>query len=223
TLTLVKTVINDNGGTLEASDFQAYIDAGAVPWGSAQTVTAGSHTASEDEQPGYIASTWGGDCAADGTVTLNLGENKTCTITNHDLLPVCPPGGGKPKQLVVKLVDDGDPFGNSQTPGGDVFVIGGPLLDDDPVDVTGVSGVPGNPLTIIGGTGVHFGDIFVLTGSNSNKGTPPKVDLTLMETTGDQETMRVGFHTSCSQPLAVGDQFGPLLIIGDWGTGVFTP
>ncbi|MBI2610669.1 lamin tail domain-containing protein [Candidatus Kaiserbacteria bacterium] len=84
TLTLSKTVINDNGGTATTTDFQAKIDDVSVPWDIAQTVSVGTHTASETTLSGYGASSWGSDCAADGTVTLAAGENKTCTITNDD-------------------------------------------------------------------------------------------------------------------------------------------
>ncbi|MGW8185328.1 MAG: prealbumin-like fold domain-containing protein [Candidatus Moraniibacteriota bacterium] len=84
TLTLEKTVNNDNGGSAEADDFQAKIDGDNVTWGVAQVVSASSHTASEVSLPGYTASSWGGNCAPDGTVTLSPGENKTCTITNDD-------------------------------------------------------------------------------------------------------------------------------------------
>jgi hypothetical protein len=84
TLTLEKTVINDDGGTATADDFQAYIDGSPVPWGVAQSVGAGSFTASEDVVTGYTAGSWGGDCAADGSVSLANGEHKTCTITNDD-------------------------------------------------------------------------------------------------------------------------------------------
>ncbi len=85
TLTLVKTVINDNGGTATTTDFQGKIDGANVPWGVAQTLTAGSHTASEVANvSGYAASSWGTDCAASGNITLNPGDNKTCTITNND-------------------------------------------------------------------------------------------------------------------------------------------
>lgn len=83
-LTLVKTVVNDNGGTAVADDFQAFINSNPVPWSTPQTLTAGSYTASEDVVPGYTASAWGEDCAADGTVSLALGEHKTCTVTNDD-------------------------------------------------------------------------------------------------------------------------------------------
>jgi hypothetical protein len=41
-------------------------------------------TASETPQAGYTPSVWGGDCAADGTITLLPGDDKTCTITNDD-------------------------------------------------------------------------------------------------------------------------------------------
>ena len=93
TLTLVKTVVNDNGGTATTTDFQAKIDGVNVAWGVAQTVTAGAHIASEVNMAGYMASSWGGDCAANGTITLAAGENKTCTITNNDDPPTPPPAG----------------------------------------------------------------------------------------------------------------------------------
>lgn len=86
-LTLIKHIINDNGGNETASDFQAYIDSTAVSWSSATSLNAGSYTASEHELPGWTASAWSGDCAADGTITLTSGEDKTCEITNNDVPP----------------------------------------------------------------------------------------------------------------------------------------
>lgn len=100
TLTLEKTVNNDNGGSAEADDFQAKIDGNNVAWGVAQVVSASSHTASEVSLPGYTASDWGGDCAPNGTVTLSPGENKTCTITNDDIAPSL--------TLVKKISNDSD-------------------------------------------------------------------------------------------------------------------
>ncbi len=87
TLTLVKTVINDNGGTKNVTDFVLRIDGSIVTSGTVNTMTAGVHQASEVNLPGYDASAWGGDCAGEGGVTLALGENKTCTITNNDQAP----------------------------------------------------------------------------------------------------------------------------------------
>ncbi|MDO8498851.1 MAG: hypothetical protein Q7S44_03635 [bacterium] len=86
-LTLVKTVINDNGGTLDANDFNLRIDGVATSSGAAKTLSAGAHIASESAAIGYSASDWGEDCAPDGSITLAPGDNKTCTITNDDIAP----------------------------------------------------------------------------------------------------------------------------------------
>jgi len=87
TLTLEKTVINDNGGTATEADFQAKINDGNVAWDALQTLSPGNYTASETNLAGYSAGNWGGNCAADGTVTLAYGDTKTCTITNDDIQP----------------------------------------------------------------------------------------------------------------------------------------
>ncbi|OGG35190.1 hypothetical protein A2363_03910 [Candidatus Gottesmanbacteria bacterium RIFOXYB1_FULL_47_11] len=87
TLTLVKTVTNDNGGNATTADFQGKIDSGNVPWGVAQTVTAGVHIASETTLTGYTPSVWGGDCGRDGSIALALNQDATCTITNNDDAP----------------------------------------------------------------------------------------------------------------------------------------
>ena len=47
----------------------------------------GDHTVTEKVLPGYSAGTWGGDCSPDGTITLGLGQNAICTITNDDIAP----------------------------------------------------------------------------------------------------------------------------------------
>ncbi len=88
TLTLVKTVINDNGGQKLVSDFPLFIDVTPVISGATSTLAAGvQYTASETSQAGYSASSWGGNCASDGTITLSVGEVATCTITNDDIAP----------------------------------------------------------------------------------------------------------------------------------------
>ena len=82
-LTVTKIVINDNGGTKQVSDFPLFVDGNSVTSGVKNTSTIGSHTVSETTDPGYTA-TIGGDCAANGSVTLAAGDDKTCTITNDD-------------------------------------------------------------------------------------------------------------------------------------------
>jgi alpha-tubulin suppressor-like RCC1 family protein len=62
-----------------------------------QVVSPGKHTVSETggtgTSLGALGTMIGGDCAADGTVNLALGDNKTCTITNFDHAGGCPPQG----------------------------------------------------------------------------------------------------------------------------------
>lgn len=89
-LTVIKTVINNSGGTKVISDFPLFINGVPVTSGVANTTTIGLHTVSETSDPGYT-SVIGGDCAADGTITLALGDVKVCTITNDD---IAPRGGG---------------------------------------------------------------------------------------------------------------------------------
>jgi cysteine-rich repeat protein len=85
TLTLLKQLPNDDGGTAKEDDFQAYIDGNPVAWGVPVELAPGAHTASEDTLPGYSAGPWEGGCEPGGGITLALGENKTCSITNDDV------------------------------------------------------------------------------------------------------------------------------------------
>ena len=86
-LTLLKEVINDEGGSAAASDFQAYINSNPVDWGVPETLNAGTYLATEDAHGDYTDSVWGGDCGPDGSITLGVGENATCTVTNDDKPP----------------------------------------------------------------------------------------------------------------------------------------
>jgi hypothetical protein len=146
TLKLIKTVVNDNGGTATVVDFQAKIDGTDVPWNAANVLNAGSYTASETTLPTYTASVWGGDCNADGTVSLSVGQNKVCTITNDD----------KPAKLTI--VKDADPndtqdFSFSGTLG--VFT----LDDDAGVQEGGDSATPNNKVF----TGLSTGTTYTVT------------------------------------------------------------
>jgi hypothetical protein len=93
TLTLEKTVVSNFGGSATEDDFQARIDGDPVDWDAATAVSAGvAHIASETGSVfGYSASSWGGACAPDGSVTLALGQNATCNITNTQDAPEVEP------------------------------------------------------------------------------------------------------------------------------------
>ena len=77
-------MVNDNGGTKEVADFPLFVDGNPLTSGVVNTLSAGAHTVSETEEPGYAA-TISGDCAADGSITLYLGDVASCTITNNDI------------------------------------------------------------------------------------------------------------------------------------------
>lgn len=101
TLTLAKTVVNDNGGTLAIDDFDIAIDGTEVTSGVANAVLANaSILISELDLVPYAEGTWvctdanGLTPAADlptaglataTTLTLQPGSDVTCAITNNDL------------------------------------------------------------------------------------------------------------------------------------------
>jgi hypothetical protein len=84
TVTLTKTVVNDDGGTLTEDDFQPYVDGLAVSWETPVAVLSGTVTVSETELLGYAASVWAGSCEPDGTLAVEVGGVYTCTIINDD-------------------------------------------------------------------------------------------------------------------------------------------
>jgi hypothetical protein len=102
-LTVTKIVVNDDGGTKQVSDFTLKVDGYVVTSGVQYGFNAGAHTVSETSDSGY-AETISGDCASDGSITLNPGDVKSCTITNNDIQ------SNQPKLTVTKIVvndDDG--------------------------------------------------------------------------------------------------------------------
>jgi uncharacterized repeat protein (TIGR01451 family) len=85
-LTVTKVVINDNGGVKTVSDFPLYVGSTAVTSGVKNGFDVGTYTIWETTDPGYT-SVISGNCAADGSITLALGDDKSCTITNNDNTP----------------------------------------------------------------------------------------------------------------------------------------
>ena len=87
-LTVIKQVINDNGGTAVASNFTMNVTAtnpssasfpGAEAPGTTITLNAGAYSVDETAFPGYTK-TLGPDCSG----SIADGASKTCTITNND-------------------------------------------------------------------------------------------------------------------------------------------
>ena len=106
-LTIVKQVVNDNGGTATVDDFSITTNAGTLVFDAGSTVgdtttyisaqltgLAGDYTLVEADVAGYAEGSWscipdvGGGAFDNGTVTLVLpGEAVTCTIVNNDEAP----------------------------------------------------------------------------------------------------------------------------------------
>ena len=85
-LTVTKVVINDNGGTSAVSDFPLFVNNQSVTSSQQNEFDSGTYFISETNLPGY-SQTISGDCAADGTITLESGQVKSCIITNDDIAP----------------------------------------------------------------------------------------------------------------------------------------
>ena len=85
-LTVTKVIDDGDVGSLTVSDFPLFVDLVSVTSGVQNPFSAGAHTVSETGDPRYDE-TIGGDCAANGSINLVLGQIAECTITNADLTP----------------------------------------------------------------------------------------------------------------------------------------
>jgi prealbumin domain-containing protein len=109
TLTVITTVVNDNGGTQTPSGFIVHVRKGAADVsgspqpgsasGTTYTLSAGTYAVGSDAVAGYTAAI-AGACAVDGAVTMAVGEAKTCTVSANDnavsgLKQLPPPVRGK--------------------------------------------------------------------------------------------------------------------------------
>jgi hypothetical protein len=94
-LTLVKSVINDNGGDATPADFvltatgpSSFAGAGPIVE-SDDSFVAGAYSLSESTLFGYTAGDWvcQGGTQNGNTIALGLDESATCTVTNDDIAP----------------------------------------------------------------------------------------------------------------------------------------
>ncbi len=143
TLTLIKDPTNDNGGNADPDDFQLTIGGNPATSGVAYTLDANiSYAINETVVSGYtfVSITGDPECPAllGGTVTLDEGENVTCTITNDD----------QPATLIVikHVIND-----NGGTADASDFTLDSSGTDDAPDDFPGEE-VPGTTVTLDAGT-----------------------------------------------------------------------
>jgi hypothetical protein len=90
TLTVVKHVVNDNGGTKTAADFTLTINGVSAAGGNSfagseagvtkSLTTVGGYSVTENAMLGYHLAGMSADCSG----TIALGEHRTCLLTNED-------------------------------------------------------------------------------------------------------------------------------------------
>jgi hypothetical protein len=105
-LTVIKTVINDDGGNKTASDFTMLVDATnpsqsifAGSKGTVVSIDPGDYSVSEIADAEYSSSS-SSDCIGDATT----GEFLTCTITNDD--KSTPPSGKAFLTVIKNVIND---------------------------------------------------------------------------------------------------------------------
>lgn len=154
TITVVKLVINDNGGTKVPGDFPLFVNGGAVLTGITNPFPApAAYTITETPKAGYTRS-FSGDCSAAGVLNLTVNTAKVCIITNDDVVPAAPPA-----------------LGGGFTGGGGGFSAPLPVLVAPLIDVVKVPA----PLALPGGPGE-----VVYTYTVRNIGTVPMSNVTLV-------------------------------------------
>ncbi len=85
-ITVVKTVINDNGGTKTVADFPLFINGTPVVSGvgNSYRVPGDAFWVTETPDPNYVQ-TFSGDCDSNGSMSLSEGGDYFCIVTNDDI------------------------------------------------------------------------------------------------------------------------------------------
>src|SRR5437773_3185359 len=129
TLTIIKQVVNNSGGTATPSAFSGSFSGitatNGNTWSGASTTktitTIGSYNVTENPVYGYAAS-YSADCSG----SISSGNNKTCTITNSDIAPIL---------TLTKLVNNVNPYTNDGTATPTAFTI---LTTGGPTNISGL-------------------------------------------------------------------------------------
>jgi hypothetical protein len=98
TLTVIKHVVNNDGGTATAGNWSLHVKQGSSEVtgspqagsesGTSYTLPGGTYDVTETGAPsGYTLSGYSGDCNSSGSVTVVVNQTKTCTLTNADDTP----------------------------------------------------------------------------------------------------------------------------------------
>ena len=100
-LSVIKLVINDDGGTKIATDFPLFVNGVPIVSGATTTLPSNvSYTVTEINDPNY-SQTFSGDCDSTGQLNLLPGDNKLCILTNNDIAPPAPPVPAPPAPVII--------------------------------------------------------------------------------------------------------------------------
>ena len=172
TLTVIKDVVNDNGGTAVPSNFTMNVTGNnpsqaSFPGsdsGVTITLEAGPYSVSETGPAGYAA-TFSADCVG----AIAAGENKTCTVTNDDIQPtitvnkvLLPASNGGTFDLLIDNVVYGS-GGDGATTGAIAFNPGSYTISEQGANGTNLA----HYISVIGGDCAPDGTVTINIGDNA--------------------------------------------------------
>jgi len=152
TLTLTKTLLNDNGGDLTIADFDVSIDGAEIVNGAANAVNSNVDIViSELDMPGYTEGTWSctdstgltttlptAGVATGEVISLATGAVVDCVISNDDIAPTL--------SLTKNLINDN---------GGDK------LVTDFDISIDGVEVTAGSVNTVMANQGILISELSI--------------------------------------------------------------
>lgn len=121
-INVVKTVVNDNGGTKVVADFPLFVNGISVVSGATNVFPAPSTYTVTETSDSHYAQTFSGDCDLSGNLSLASGETKFCIITNNDIATSSGGGGGvvllsSPVPPIIEVVKVPNPLALPDGPG----------------------------------------------------------------------------------------------------------
>jgi hypothetical protein len=140
TITVVKTVINDNGGVKTVSDFPLFVNGTLVVSGEPNSfrAPASAYAVTENPDPLYN-STFSGDCSSDGLVGISPGDAAICVVTNDD---IGEPMAVSPEPPMIDVVKVPSPLALPKGPG----------MVDYTYTLRNIGAVPVTDVTMVGDT-----------------------------------------------------------------------
>jgi hypothetical protein len=187
-LHLRKVVVNDNGGSATVADFTLTADgakvgndlSGTDPVNSTGSLKADTWALSETTMAGYSASDWacvGGSQNGD-EITVGIGGEATCTITNDDVAPklhlrkvVVTDNGGTATVANFTLTADGTKANNDLSGTSPVDSGAGLKADTWTLSETTVAGYTASDWVCVGGTQGTGADKNKITVGNGGEAT----------------------------------------------------